>query len=110
MKRRLAPGSYRGGNPDNDAGAEAGAAHQLHAASDRLGTVSQPLEAGAWTRDRAADTVVENLDPEALARGSRAHLNERGLRILQGIGNRLGDDVVPHRLAGFIEPSLRHRE
>jgi len=80
-----------------------------------LDTVFQPEQPCAPHWVGAADTVVTYAHPERTAGGLRAHLDNRGARVLRRVGEHFRDDVVD---AGFdwlgkpaIDPHVQfHRD
>ena len=75
-------------------GTRPGRAVQPDPAAERLHPVLDPRQARAAGEVRPAAPVVADTDPQAAVTGSHLHLGGGGVRVLGGVGQRLGDRVV----------------
>src|ERR1700739_1182426 len=82
------------GQGDLHGGAGAWRALQRDAAVDSLDTVFDPDEAGAAAEGRASASVVVGPDVQNAVAGGHLDIGDRGVRVLDGVGQRLGDGVV----------------
>jgi len=79
-------------------------AQDQNSAAEGLDPVSETDDAGATARVGAAYAVVADREGEGTVTGVHAHVDDRGLCVLGGVGDRLRRDVVTGRLDVLIEP------
>src|SRR5262249_60457772 len=77
-----------------DRGSGAGRAGERDRSAERLDAILEPDQAGAARRIGTADAVIRDLDPERFLAPETADRDRRGLRVLDGVRDRLGHDVV----------------
>jgi hypothetical protein len=69
--------------------------------------ISKPDEAGAAARVGAAGVVVADAEVQAVVEHGQLDLDDRGMRVLGRIRERLGDDVVDSHLHRLWQPVQR---
>jgi hypothetical protein len=82
----------------------AGWAQDQDSAAEGLDPVSETDDAGAAARVGAAYAVVADREGEGTVTVIRAYVDDRGLCVLGGVGDRLRRDVVTGRLDVLIKP------
>jgi hypothetical protein len=82
----------------------AGRAQDQKGAAEGLDPVSQADDAGAAARVGAADAIVADGQGEDTVTGVHAHVDDRGLCVLGGVGDRLRRDVITGRLDVLVKP------
>jgi hypothetical protein len=93
------------GELDGQYGAGPGRAVQRHGAADGLDSVAQAGQARAAGGVGAADAVIADLDGQHRAGPFDEDVHRGGRRVLGGVGEGLGGDVVRGRLAGGGKPA-----
>src|SRR4051794_13483688 len=88
----------RDGQRGRDYGAGARRAVHAQLAVRRGGAVAQPEQPGAGVVAGAADAVVADLDAQRVAVDRGGDPGAVGVRVLDGVRQRLGDDEVGGRL------------
>src|ERR671934_1686736 len=95
-----------GGEVDLEAGALPGGAVEGDRAAEGLDPVGEADEPGAAPGGGAADAVVADRQVQAAVVGPHVDVGDRRLRVLGGVGQRLGDDVVGGDLDRLGQPRL----
>ena len=83
-----------------------GRAYDRDSPAEGLDPIGKADDPGAATEIDASDAVVANGNHKLVAGAVHAHLDDRCLRVLEGVRERLGNDVVGGHLDGFREPRV----
>jgi hypothetical protein len=90
-------------------GALAGRARDRERAAERLDAPAQPDQAGAALELGAADAVVGDGRVHDRLRQRDRHAHDARARVLDRVGERLGDDIEDRRLDDVRQPAVGQR-
>jgi hypothetical protein len=89
------------GQADFEVGAVAARALDGHDSAGGFDPVSEAHQAGAQGGIRSAGTVVADREPQDAVDGVDLNVDDRGIRMLGRVRQRLGQDVVRRDLDAF---------